>query len=693
MSIRKTIGGDRLGSGKKMTTSLRAYERSTHNLDKVVRLSMTSGTLVPVYVEPILKGDTWEMDISTLVRTHPANGPIYGSWKLQVDVFTADMRLYNKQLHNNLTGVGMNMKDIIFPQLKLKAQNPDARIDEMNQQQISQSSLLAHLGTRGLGTLLVPNGEGAVEITRCAMPTMAYWDTYKEYYANKQEQIGYVIDPEIIEASVYIESMQYNRVVGATVYPYDILSKSYWEEQPNGVIRINDDGYDYIEISGYGITPENITMRWGLRDTLVKPDPEKLIEYGAEGYNYIKEIETFVEGDRTVIILRGIRGSIWGTENDADETVGATTEGEYGGKTPGIRLSQFPLSNIDDMRELVFAQPKTSPLIIGGEGEERRGLPYDATVQTEVIQGKTIMKSKFTMAGLGIKTYQSDRFNNWLSTEWIDRVNNISSVDTSSGSFTMDALNLAGKVYDLMNRIAVSGATYQDWMEAVYGEKVSGAPEMPVYRGGLSSEILFDEVVSSSDATTKGGIDQPLGTLGGRGMQKMVEGGKIRFRVLEHGYVMVIASLTPRIDYSQGNKWWTKLETMDDLHKPQLDGIGFQELTTDEMAAWDTKVDPVTGKEVFFSAGKQPAWMQYMTNWNEIYGSLANKNEEMFMVLNRRYQHNEGGRIEDLTTYIDPTKFNYAFAYVGLENMPFWVQIAIDAEARRKMSAVQIPNL
>lgn len=243
-----------------------------------------------------------------------------------------------------------------------------------------------------------------------------------------------------------------------------------------------------------------------------------------------------------------------------------------------------------------------------------------------------------------------------------------------------------------MNRVAVSGSTYQDWLEAVYGEKVSGAPEMPVYRGGYSAEITFDEVVSSSDATTAFGDDQPLGTLAGRGTQALEKGGMVRFRAEEHGYVMVIVSLTPRIDYHQGNKWWTKLETMDDLHKPQLDGIGFQELITEEMAAWDTKVN-TQGQVTTFSAGKQPAWIQYMTNQNEVYGNFANINSEMFMVLARRYQADEKARIEDLTTYIDPAKFNYAFADARLSSMPFWVQVSFNAEARRKMSAAIIPNL
>ena len=48
---------------------------------------------------------------------------------------------------------------------------------------------------------------------------------------------------------------------------------------------------------------------------------------------------------------------------------------------------------------------------------------------------------------------------------------------------------------------------------------------------------------------------------------------------------MGIMSITPRIDYSQGNKWYmTELDNMNDLHKPALDGIGFQELITEQMA-------------------------------------------------------------------------------------------------------------
>ena len=157
---------------------------------------------------------------------------------------------------------------------------------------------------------------------------------------------------------------------------------------------------------------------------------------------------------------------------------------------------------------------------------------------------------------------------------------------------------------------------------------------------------------------------------------------------------MGIVSITPRVDYSQGNEWDVWLKTMNDFHKPELDGIGFQDLITDQMAAWDTKQTPLGDTVTMKSAGKIPAWANYQTDVNKSYGRFADVNDQMFMTLNRRYEPNKTTKsIKDLTTYIDPSKFNYAFAQVDRSAMNFWVQIAVNITARRKMSARQIPNL
>ena len=66
---------------------------------------------------------------------------------------------------------------------------------------------------------------------------------------------------------------------------------------------------------------------------------------------------------------------------------------------------------------------------------------------------------------------------------------------------------------------------------------------------------------------------------------------------------------------------------------------------------------------------------------------------ESFMVLNRNYSIDTKGQIEDLTTYIDPVKFNYIFANTRRDAQNLWLQVATKVEARRKMSAKIMPNI
>ena len=66
------------------------------------------------------------------------------------------------------------------------------------------------------------------------------------------------------------------------------------------------------------------------------------------------------------------------------------------------------------------------------------------------------------LGGMFLKTYDSDIFNNWVQTDWIDGtggITEITSIDITAndGKLTMDALNLQQKVYNMLNRIAVSG--------------------------------------------------------------------------------------------------------------------------------------------------------------------------------------------------------------------------------------------
>lgn len=130
---------------------------------------------------------------------------------------------------------------------------------------------------------------------------------------------------------------------------------------------------------------------------------------------------------------------------------------------------------------------------------------------------------------------------------------------------------------------------------------------------------------------------------------------------------------------------------MDDFHKPALDAIGFQDLITEQMVATTTLIEDDI--PIMSSVGKVPAWINYMTAYDQNYGNFATGQSEQYMVFDRRYDIENEGQISDLTTYIDPRKFNYVFADTRLDSQNFWVHIGKGITARRKMSAKIIPNL
>ena len=197
-TIKKTLGGDRLGSGSKMDVYLNNFERSTHDLSKVVRTTMGVGTLVPIYSNFGLPGDTFDFDLETMVRTLPTVGPLFGSFKLQVDFFQIPVKLYIAGLHMNLFNVGLQMDKMYMPMMEVNYRTPKGRNASERKQGFEPSSLMTYLGIRGGGNTTTNEDESI--LYRNALMLLSYWDIYKQYYSNRAEKKGYYIRP-----SLYIE--------------------------------------------------------------------------------------------------------------------------------------------------------------------------------------------------------------------------------------------------------------------------------------------------------------------------------------------------------------------------------------------------------------------------------------------------------------------------------------------------------
>lgn len=680
--MKKTLGGDRLRSESKMEVYLPNFGRSSHNIGKIIRTSQACGTIVPYWCQIGLDGTTFYIDITTKVKTLPTTGPVFGSFKHQIDVFVIPIRLYIAALHNNALGVGLNMSKVLLPRFMVYSANTSIYKNDTNRGQVNPSSLLSYLGIKGFGRTKVNQYIRSFP----AIFNLAYWDTFKNYYANKQEEYAYVITG----INHNWKSISVGNGVNWT---------KTWTENKSEAYKIEPTAEKpkYIKLEfEENISPEEVEEIQFL--TNIPGSTQKLNELTKLGNSFVFE--------RTDPKAMGIKAP----DNPRRATkvyvykVKQTIQIAYNMDVAGtnlitmpdnqkIKLTQFHLKNIDEERTKILAAPSTSAYTINN-----LTMPYGAATATFDLPNynrtKTYHSSNawFSQAGLAVKTYLSDRFNNWLNTEWIDGttggINAITAVDVTNGKLTMDALILQKKIFNMLNRVAITDGTYQAWREATYGIRSATLPESPIFCGGMQSEIAFDEIVSNS-ATD----EEPLGTLAGRGIATMYKSGRgLKIKCTEPSMIMALGSITPRIDYSQGNKWWTRLQNMDDFHKPTLDAIGFQELITDEMAAWNTEI---TGQDevVYASLGKQPSWIEYTTDVNETYGEFAAGMPLAFMCLNRVYEELEDGTIDNASTYIDPTIYNSIFAESRLSSQNFWVQVAFDVTARRVMSAKQIPNL
>lgn len=671
----KTLGGDRLGSGKKMQVELHNYERSTHNLSNVFRTTAAPGVLIPFYKKLALNGDTWSIDLKALVRTMPAIGPLFGSYKLQLDIFECPIRLYNGVLHNNWTKIGMDMGKVKLPKIELYALHniESIKTSDYATSQVSSSSLMAYLGVRGVGGLYFSGtSQAATLFSRKfnAVPVLAYYDIFKNYYANKQENKAFVV------------TAASSRQKYGTIKSIAISHGTGWE------YVVKDFG------SGTYSTSYGISSGTQIRVRIDGSFTALTFKINGTAYPYTNTTYFTVNKDEGNEIIITYKGS---TAQTVTETAIASTADQ---ESTGLKLQSFDLDNIDNMRKQILQDTG-----LGNEFviDSTAAYPYKALTGTSNMESNC----KFDMSGLVCKTYQSDIFNCWLSSDFVDGVNGIntiSAVSTASGSFTIDALNLAKKVYNMLNRIAVSGGTYQDWQEAVYGEDAVRMAESPIYCGGMSGTIAFEEVVSTADTQTDSAGDQPLGSLAGKGTLTDTKGGHVEIHIKEPSYIMGLMSITPLVDYNQGNEFdMTELDSLNDLHKPALDQIGYQNLMLERAVWWGKEMDGTTEIWHDNAVGKTPAWIEYMTSYNQTYGGFAKQSELGWMVLNREYERGRGTithdlttqsvPIKDWTTYINPTKFNYIFADTRLEAQNFWVQIGINAIARRKMSAKIIPNL
>ena len=434
------IGKNTLGDSDKLSVSLKEYGRSTHNLSSAWRSPMGVGTLVPFMKILGLPGDTFQINLDTQIMTHPTIGPLFGNFKFQADVFTCPIRLYNAMLHNNTLNIGLDMSKVKFPKAEFFVKNKGDKE--------GKASIAEYLGVKAEPWY----SESEIQEYNI-IPFLAYYDIFKNYYANKQEERFYVMGGSIIQNATTIETETFKGVIDIDYNGLRCTSAAK--------ITFTGTDVDLKNIKKIKFTVDSLDVYMQM--------PEANL-YTIETNEANKKVIKLIEGYRYVFsrAFQGLMGD--------EVTLQGATENIAQGIVTEAYTSSFPLTEIDDLREYILSKGREK-IVVGRTSDEKLKSNFIYRVLfsenfSEPNKDKRIYPIiNMEMGGLCLKTYQSDLFNNWVNKDWVDGdngINAVTDVDVSQGKLNLDALNLAQKVYNMLNRIAISGGSYKDWIETVY---------------------------------------------------------------------------------------------------------------------------------------------------------------------------------------------------------------------------------
>lgn len=182
-------------------------KHSNFNMSRANRFTMAPGLLYPFYWKPVMSQDICRWSWSSIVKTFPTVAPVMGSFKLQIDDFFIPYRLYVPEFQRNSSLIqyleASNTKsgftDIAFPCFTFAANSsvygtpftPKDSSQSTKGLPVAAGSVLNCLGFPVGATPAAPGSSvdqySLKGVRFNAMPFLAFWDIYRNYYVNRQE--------------------------------------------------------------------------------------------------------------------------------------------------------------------------------------------------------------------------------------------------------------------------------------------------------------------------------------------------------------------------------------------------------------------------------------------------------------------------------------------------------------------------
>lgn len=250
---------------------------------------------------------------------------------------------------------------------------------------------------------------------------------------------------------------------------------------------------------------------------------------------------------------------------------------------------------------------------------------------------------------------------------------------TNANAITVDDLRLAFAYQKMLERDAIYGSRYNEYLYGHFGVHIPDAYiQFPQYLGGGRTPLNIVQVAQTSQGTE----ESPLGNVGAYSWTNGRTGYSRKFD--EHGLVMTVACLRYRHTYQQGiaKKWRRKVR--EDFYDPLFSTIGQQPVYTTELYA-------KAGPEAVF--GYREAWSELRSIPNTISGEMRSGAANSLDIWHFADNYSSTPTLSQSFTEETPAYVDRTLSVPSSSQDNFILNFYFDMSAVRKMPVYSMPSL
>lgn len=252
---------------------------------------------------------------------------------------------------------------------------------------------------------------------------------------------------------------------------------------------------------------------------------------------------------------------------------------------------------------------------------------------------------------------------------------------TNSNAITVDDLRLAFAYQKMLERDAIYGSRYNEYLYGHFGVHIPDAYiQFPQYLGGGRTPLNIVQVAQTSQGTE----ESPLGNVGAYSWTNGRTGYSRKFK--EHGIVMTVACLRYRHTYQQGiaKKWRRKVR--EDFYDPLFSTIGQQPVYTTELYGMST-----VSKDAIF--GYREAWSELRSIPNTISGEMRSDTTNSLDIWHFADKYSSAPTLSQSFTEETPVFVDRTLSVPSSSQDNFILNFYFDMSAVRKMPVYSMPSL